>query len=77
MRTIEAADRHSYRRMTTDELRKDFVVENLFQPGKLELVYTNADRAVVGGIVPAAEPLELPPGVCSSLRGLRVGAGVR
>jgi hypothetical protein len=25
----------------------------------------------------AADPLELPPGVCSKLRGLRVGAGVR
>ena len=63
MRTIEAADRRSYRRMTTDELHKNFVVENLFQPGKLELVYTNVDRAVVGGIVPTLEPLELK-GVC-------------
>src|SRR5215510_3698330 len=25
----------------------------------------------------AADPLELPPGVCARLRGLRVGAGVR
>jgi 4-deoxy-L-threo-5-hexosulose-uronate ketol-isomerase len=62
MRTIEAADRRSYRRMTTEELRANFVVEDLFQPGGLNLVYTNVDRAVVGGIVPAAEPLELKGG---------------
>lgn len=62
MRTIEAADRSSYRRMTTDELRKNFVIGDLFQTGCLNLVYTNVDRAVVGGIVPGAEPLELKGG---------------
>lgn len=62
MRTIEATDRLSYRRMTTDELRKNFVVEELFQAGTINLVYTNVDRAVVGGIVPATEPLELKGG---------------
>ncbi len=59
MRTIEAADRNAYRRMTTDELRKNFVIADLFQPGKVELVYTNVDRAVVGGIMPTTEELEL------------------
>ena len=62
MRTIEATDRLSYRRMTTDELRKNFVVEELFQAGTINLVYTNVDRAVAGGIVPATEPLELKGG---------------
>ena len=62
MRTIEAADRVSYRRMTTDELRKNFVIQDLFQDGALNLVYTNVDRAVVGGIVPGSEPLELKGG---------------
>jgi 4-deoxy-L-threo-5-hexosulose-uronate ketol-isomerase len=62
MRTIEAADRYSYRRMTTSELRKNFVAEDLFQPGRVELVYTNVDRAVIGGIAPLSEPLELKGG---------------
>ena len=62
MRSIETSDRLSYRRMTTDELRQGFVVDGLFQAGKLELVYTHVDRAVVGGIVPTAEPLELKGG---------------
>lgn len=62
MRMIETADRQSYRRLTTDELLARFVVGNLFQPGKLELVYATVDRAVIGGIVPALEPLELKGG---------------
>lgn len=62
MRMIEASDRNSYRRMTTDELRKNFVVDGLFQAGALNLAYTNVDRAVVGGIVPVSEPLELKGG---------------
>ncbi|MBQ9431864.1 MAG: 5-dehydro-4-deoxy-D-glucuronate isomerase [Kiritimatiellae bacterium] len=62
MRTIEAADRHAYRRMTTGELRENFVVEGLFVPGSIQLVYTNVDRAVVGGIVPTGTALELTGG---------------
>jgi len=48
--------------MTTDELREHFVVQELFQAGSLNLVYTNVDRAVIGGIVPTSEPLELKGG---------------
>ena len=59
MHMIETSDRFSIRRMTTQELRDRFVIENLFQQGKANLVYTNVDRAVVGGIVPLEEPLEL------------------
>ncbi|MDX9868349.1 MAG: 5-dehydro-4-deoxy-D-glucuronate isomerase [Kiritimatiellia bacterium] len=62
MRNIETADRQSYRRMTTDELRSRFVIGDLFRPGQVSLVYTDADRAVVGGIVPETEELELTGG---------------
>ncbi len=62
MRTIQTADAQSYRRMTTDEVRAHFLIDNLFQPGRAEFVYTDVDRAVVGGIVPAAEPLTLEGG---------------
>lgn len=62
MKVITTADRQSYRRMTTEELRRHFLLENLFQPGRAELVYTDVDRAVVGGIVPAAAPLALEGG---------------
>ncbi len=62
MRMVEASDRYSFRRMTTQELRDHFVVEDLFQQGAVNLAYTNVDRAVVGGIVPLEEPLELKGG---------------
>ncbi len=59
MRMIETPDRHAYRRLTTDELLARFVAKDLFQAGKLELAYTTVDRAVIGGIVPLDQPLEL------------------
>ena len=62
MRIIRAADDESYRRMTTEELRRRFLLGDLFQPGRIELVYTDADRAIIGGITPAAAPLRLEGG---------------
>ncbi len=46
--------------MTTAELRESFLVEDLFEPGTVELVYTDADRAVIGSIVPTEKKLALP-----------------
>jgi 4-deoxy-L-threo-5-hexosulose-uronate ketol-isomerase len=44
------------------ELRKRFLVEDLFQIGRVELAYTDVDRAIVGGVVPADTPLALQRG---------------
>ncbi|MEX2088430.1 MAG: 5-dehydro-4-deoxy-D-glucuronate isomerase, partial [Bacteroidota bacterium] len=49
----------SYTRLTTEELRRSFVVEKLFAPGSLTTVYCDADRALIGGVVPTATPLKL------------------
>lgn len=48
-----------YARMTTAELRRSFVFDNLFIRDTVSLVYCSTDRAIVGGIVPVAAPLEL------------------
>ena len=49
-----------YSKLGTDELRATFLIESLFAPGKIELVYTDADRAIVGSAVPTGGlPLEL------------------
>ena len=63
MQTRLTVDPVRYARMTTDELRATFLVETLFAPGKIELVYSDVDRAVVGSAVPAGAPLALsaPP----------------
>ena len=62
MKVIYTADRQHYRRMTSEELRAHFLLDNLFQPGRIELVYTDVDRAVVGGIVSTTGPLALAGG---------------
>lgn len=49
----------AYQRMTTRELREAFVLENVFQPGLMTLVYSDSDRAIVGGAVPLTVPLQL------------------
>jgi 4-deoxy-L-threo-5-hexosulose-uronate ketol-isomerase len=45
--------------MGTDELRHNFHIEDLFQPGRVSLIYTHYDRMIVGGAVPAAAALPL------------------
>jgi 4-deoxy-L-threo-5-hexosulose-uronate ketol-isomerase len=46
-------------RMTTDELRRDFLIETPFVDGNITLVYSDVDRAIIGGIVPTIAPLTL------------------
>lgn len=46
--------------MNTAELRENFLLENLFVAGDIQLVYTHYDRMMVGGVVPTAEPIALP-----------------
>ena len=48
-----------YHRLTTKELRAAFLVDTLFTPGTVELVYSDADRAIVGSAAPTGAPLEL------------------
>ena len=43
----------------TEKLRKEFLIQDLFKPGEVNLVYTNFDRIIVGGIIPLQEPIHL------------------
>lgn len=47
------------RRMTTEEIRGNFLIESLFTPGAVTLLYSDVDRVIIGGAVPGAEPLAL------------------
>jgi 4-deoxy-L-threo-5-hexosulose-uronate ketol-isomerase len=46
--------------MDTQQLRSNFLVEGLMQPGNIKLVYSHYDRMIVGGAVPAGKALPLP-----------------
>jgi 4-deoxy-L-threo-5-hexosulose-uronate ketol-isomerase len=59
MKTYLMADPTRYERMSTEELRQTFVLENLFQPGQIALAYVDQDRTVIGSAVPSGEPLSL------------------
>ena len=47
--------------MGTDELRMNFLIEELFTPGRIKLTYSHYDRMIVGGAMPVDGPLALEP----------------
>lgn len=46
--------------MPTEELRSNFLVENIMQAGEVNLVYTHYDRMIIGGIMPVNKTVDLP-----------------
>src|ERR1700689_4580329 len=60
MHTYLLADPTRYPHMTTAQLRETFLMDSLYEPGALRLVYVDLDRTIVGIAAPAAEPLTLP-----------------
>jgi 4-deoxy-L-threo-5-hexosulose-uronate ketol-isomerase len=45
--------------MTTEEIRENFLIESLFKPDLIEMVYYEVDRTIVGSAVPVSQRLEL------------------
>ncbi|AFK85180.1 MULTISPECIES: 5-dehydro-4-deoxy-D-glucuronate isomerase [Thermoanaerobacterium] len=43
----------------TSELRRHFLIENLFEADKINMVYSHVDRIIVAGVVPINEVLRL------------------
>lgn len=48
-----------YKNMSSDELRKNFLVDSLFRSGELNLIYTDVDRSIIGSAVPVNNELTL------------------
>ena len=59
MKTLAAIDPVRAKSMNTAELREAFLLENLFRPEEISLVYSENDRAVIGSAVPQQEKLAL------------------
>ncbi len=53
--------KNEYKRMTTEELREAFLVD-LFEDGKLNLLYCEVERSIVGAAVPTTGSLTLEAG---------------
>jgi 4-deoxy-L-threo-5-hexosulose-uronate ketol-isomerase len=45
----------------TAQLRRHYLVEDVFVSGEIRLTYSHEDRVVLGGAMPGAEPLRLAP----------------
>jgi 4-deoxy-L-threo-5-hexosulose-uronate ketol-isomerase len=43
----------------TDKIRKEFLIENVFVPDEISLVYSMYDRYIVGGAMPVKQALKL------------------
>lgn len=56
--------RHSWnpedaKHYTTEQLRKEFLIQDLFPADEVKLVYSHVDRIIVGGICPVNKTLKL------------------
>ena len=61
MEVRNAIHPQDFENYTTDKIRKEFLVQNLFVPGELALTYSYYDRMIVGGVCPN-KPLSLAAG---------------
>lgn len=62
MTTYETRYSHApadIRHYSTEELRREFLVEKVFVPGEIKLTYTHDDRQIFGGVTPTNQPLEI------------------
>jgi 4-deoxy-L-threo-5-hexosulose-uronate ketol-isomerase len=56
-----AIDPISASTMGTDELRENFLIDDLFADGQVRWTYTHYDRMAVGGAVPSSDAVVLEP----------------
>lgn len=54
-----ASHPHEVRQFDTGRLRQEFLIENLFVPDQLTLIYSHVDRFIVGGVLPVHQTLTL------------------
>ena len=47
-----SANPNDVKRYTTEELRKEFLIENLYRPDEVVAVYSHVDRMVTLGCMP-------------------------
>ncbi len=52
-----------FKRYTTEELRREFLIENLYEPDQVKAVYSHVDRMVVLGIHPVSKEVPIDQGI--------------
>ncbi len=59
VRTVRQADPRRLATMSSEEVRREFLLDDLFVPGHLRMVHTEQDRAIVGSAIPLGQSLLL------------------
>jgi 4-deoxy-L-threo-5-hexosulose-uronate ketol-isomerase len=62
METRYAPDPVRFERMNTAEIRQHFLIDDLFAPGQVKLVYWHTDRMIIGSVTPTTAALALEAG---------------
>ncbi|MDK0557817.1 5-dehydro-4-deoxy-D-glucuronate isomerase [Clostridium perfringens] len=62
MRTRYANNPRDSKRYDTEELRENYLVEDIFKDDQIEIVYSHVDRIIFGGIKPVYKELKLEAG---------------
>ena len=58
-----SANQRDFKRYTTEEMRKEFLIENLFVPDEVTAVYSHVDRMVTLGVMPVSEKVPVDKGI--------------
>lgn len=58
-----SANQKDFKRYDTEEVRKEFLIENLYRPDEVTAVYSHVDRMVTLGCMPVKEAVSLEKGI--------------
>ncbi len=58
-----SANQRDVKRYTTEELRREFLIENLYAPDQVVAVYSHVDRMVTMGCMPVKETVSIDKGI--------------
>ena len=58
-----SCNQRDFKRYTTEETRREFLIENLFVPDEVQAVYSHVDRMVTLGIMPVKEQVSIDKGI--------------
>ena len=58
-----SCNQKDFKRYTTEEIRKEFLIETLFVKNEVTAVYSHVDRMVTLGVMPAGETVPLDKGI--------------
>ena len=58
-----SAHPNDVKRYTTEELRREFLIENLYQPDQVVAIYSHVDRMVTLGCMPVSESVSIDKGI--------------